>query len=305
MRRQASLHPGLVVVPLLLVDSLHFVFARLLLPQIDPFISAMYVLAIATVQVGVYGLISGKLSLSILRHNTPFFLAIGFCIAVSTVINYAAVAYIDPGTAAMLGKTSILFGLLFGVSWLGERLNRVQIAGTALALLGLIIVTFQPVEYLRFGSLLVLSSAFLYSIHAALTKRYRGEMDLLNFFFYRLLFTTFFLFVIGAGQGALALPEAGVWPYLIATGTIDVVVSRSLYYTTLRRLDMSVFSIILALSPVAAILWSMLLFDVFPGHRQLLGGAGVLLGVLLVTGAPGYLARRRQGGAVVQKTGNA
>ena len=39
---------------LLFVESMHFIFARLLLPSIAPLASAMYVLAVATVEVGVY-----------------------------------------------------------------------------------------------------------------------------------------------------------------------------------------------------------------------------------------------------------
>ena len=38
----------LLVTVLLIVDSLHFAFARLLLPYISPGVSAMYVLAIGT-----------------------------------------------------------------------------------------------------------------------------------------------------------------------------------------------------------------------------------------------------------------
>ena len=41
---------------LLLIDSLHFVFARALLPHISPWVSAMYVLAIGTLEVGIYRL---------------------------------------------------------------------------------------------------------------------------------------------------------------------------------------------------------------------------------------------------------
>ena len=56
---------------------------------------------------------------------------------------------------------------------------------------------------------------------------------------------------------------------------------------------MSVFSILLTAAPVAAILWSFLLFDIFPNPRQLVGGGVVLAGVLLVTAAP-LLVRRQQ-----------
>ncbi len=289
-----SLAGPALLLALLLVDSLHFVFARLLLPYANPFLSALFVMAVGTLEVGIFGLLTGRLRVALFTRHWPFFVAIGFCIGVSTAISYSAVALIDPGTASILGKTSIVFGVALGIFWLGDRFSRLQMAGAALALVGLVIVTFQPGDYLRVGSLLIVFSTLLYSIHTALTKRYGGGMDLLNFFFYRLLLTSLFLFAIAAIQGELALPTTPTaWGLLVLAGTVDVVISRTLYYIALRRLDMSVFSILLTAAPVAAILWSFLLFDIFPNPRQLVGGGVVLAGVLLVTAAP-LLVRRQQ-----------
>lgn len=290
-----------LITALLLVDSLHFVFARLVLPYVAPPLSVLYVLGIATVEVGIFGLVTGRLRLVHLKRYWVMFTAIGFCIGVSTIINYQAVAYIDPGTAAMLGKTTILFGLGFGIFWLGDRLSRLQIIGSSIAILGLVVITFQPGDYLRLGALLIITSTLLYSFHTALSKRYGQEMDLTNFFFYRLFFTSLVLLVIVGGTGHLGLPPSPMaWLILLIAGTVDVVISRSLYYIALRRLNMSVFSIMLTAGPVAAILWSLLLFNTFPTPQQLIGGIGVLLGVALVTAAP-MLERRYKARSGVER----
>jgi drug/metabolite transporter (DMT)-like permease len=273
----------LLVVPLLIVDSLHFVFARLLLPHISPGVSAMYVLAVATLEVGLFALIRGRLHVKVLRTHIGFFLAIGILVATSTNINYEAVAFIDPGTASLLAETYILFGVGFGLIWLRDKLSRTQMAGALVAVAGIFIITFQPGDYMRLGSVLVLCSAFMYALHAAIAKRYTGDIEFLDFFLFRLLFTTGFLLLFALGRGALAWPSTNVWPLLVIVGTVDVVISRTLYYVALRRLRMSIHSIVLTLSPVAAICWSLLLFDVFPTPQQLLGGVAVILGVLLVT----------------------
>jgi drug/metabolite transporter (DMT)-like permease len=274
---------AMLVIALLLVDSLHFVFARLLLPHISPGVSAMYVLAIGTVEVGLFGLIQRRLHFNVLAKHLWFFLGIGFLVAASTNINYEAVAFIDPGTASLLSETSILFGLGFGLFWLRDRLTWAQMGGALVAVAGVFIITFQPGDYLRFGSVLVLSSALMYAIHAAITKRYAQQIEFLDFFFFRLLCTTGVLFLFAAGRRALVWPGPTAWALLALVGTVDVVVSRTLYYVALRRLKMSIHSIVLTLSPVAAIYWSLLLFDTSPTPQQLLGGAGVILGVLIVT----------------------
>ena len=277
-------NPTAVLIVLLLVDSLHFVFARSLLPLISPGVSAMYVLMIATLMVGGYGLARGQLSWRPLREYGGFFLAIGFLIAVSTNVNYEAVAFIDPGTAALLGKAGVVFGLALSFFWLHEKLSRTQIVGSAVALAGVIVITYQPGNYLRLGSLLVLGSTFLYAVHAAIVKRYAGRMAFVDFFFYRLLCSSAFLLLFASVRGALILPTPTAWGILVVVAAVDVVLSRTLYYVALQRMQMSVHTIVLTASPVVAVIWSLAFFAVRPTPQQILGGLGVLAGVLIVTG---------------------
>lgn len=274
---------SVLVISLLLVDSLHFVFARLLHDRIHPATSVLYVLAVATVQVAVFAWTQGQLRFTVLRRQPWLFVGVGFLVAASTLVNYFAVAYIDPGTAALLAQASILFGLGFGVIWLKDRLSQQQWLGVMIAFVGVAIITFQPGDYFRLGSLLVLSSSFMYALHAALVKKYAQELAPLEFFLFRLVSTTGFLLLFAASSGHLVWPTGAVWPLLILVGTVDVVISRTLYYLALRRLKMSLHSIVLTASPVVAIAWSLLLFGTQPEPRAWLGGTAVLAGLFLAT----------------------
>lgn len=276
-------HPILLVLALLTVDGLHFVFARALHDALPPLTSVFFVLAVATTQVAAFALTKGRLRLGTFTPHAPFFLAIGALIALSTTINYVAIGFIDPGTAALLSQMSVLFGLGFGLLWLRERLNRAQLLGAAICIVGVAIITFQPGDYFRLGSLLVVGSAFLYALHAAIVKRYGTGLDFVEFFTWRLISTTGFLLIAAGAQGALTWPAANAWPLLIAAGTVDVVISRSLYYLSLRRLKISVLALVLTLTPVVTIVWSFILFSMQPTAQQLIGGAAVLCGMLIVT----------------------
>jgi len=185
--------------------------------------------------------------------------------------------------AALLAKSSILFGVGFGLIWLRERLSRLEIVGTLVAIIGVFIVVFQPGDYLRLGSLLVIGSMLCYTTHTALVKRYGGEIDLATFFLFRLLSTAGFLFLFNLGSGGLIWPGTQAWLILGLVGTVDIVISRSLYYIVLRRLKLSIHSVVLTLSPVLAILWTIFLFGIQPTFQQLIGGIAVLAGVLVVT----------------------
>ncbi|MDH5508350.1 MAG: DMT family transporter [Anaerolineae bacterium] len=268
---------------LLIVDSLHFVFAKLLHAHISPSVSALYVLAIGTLEVALFGIATKKIHFSVLKQQLGFFLSIGGLIAVSTNLNYEAVAFIDPGVASLLSQSGTLFSLGISLVWLREKLNPVQIIGALIAIVGAFTITFQPGEFAIVGSLIVLGSAMLYSLHTAIAKRYGGDIDFVNFFFFRLLITSAFLLVFSVSRGALLWPSPTAWKLLVLVGTTDVVISRTLYYIALRRLKMSIHTIILALSPVAAILWTLLIFKDAPTLAEMTGGAAVIAGVVLVT----------------------
>ena len=277
----------LVIGVLLVVDSLHFIFARLLAPHLPGGTSAMYVLAVATLEVTVFLAIKGNIRPRLFLQNASFFLIIGLLVAAATSLNYIAVGYIDPGTAAMLAQSATIFALAFSVFWLRERLSSVQILGAILALIGVFIISFQPGDYLRLGSLMVLASAFMYALHAAIVKRHGGEMEFSNFFLWRVASTTAFLLLFTTVRGQWVWPDREAWIIIIAAGTVDVVISRVLYYVALRRLKMSIHTIILTISPVLTVLWSLLLFSERPSVQALVGGAAVIAGVVIVTSSFG------------------
>jgi drug/metabolite transporter (DMT)-like permease len=282
-RLNPAQNPPVVVAVLLMVDSLHFVFARLLVPYLPGGTAAFYVLAVATVEVALFLAIRRAIRFDVFRDNWRFFLTIGLLVAASTTFNYVAVSYIDPGTASLLAQTSTIFALTLSIIWLRERLNRIEVAGALVAVLGVLIINFQTGDYWQLGSLLVLGSSFMYAMHAAIVKRHGGELDFRNFFLWRVASTAGFLLLFTTARGQLIWPSRQAWIILIAAGTIDVVLSRVLYYLALRRLKMSFHTVILTLSPVITILWSIALFGELPTVQGLIGGAAVLTGVAIIT----------------------
>ena len=279
-----------VLIPLLLVvESLHYVFGRLLLPHMPPVTSSFLMMAVSAVELFVFA--RGRISLAVGRRHWVFFSVIGLLVGVNTWMGFLAVSYIDPGTASLLARTSVIFGLAFGIFWLGERLERLEIVGALAAIAGVLVVSFQPGEILRWGSLLVIGSTFLYSLHAAIVKRWGGRIPFLDFFFSRVFCTTVCLLLLVVPLGGLAWPGSTGWLLVIFAGTVDVVISRTLYYVALRRLDMSLLTLLLTLTPVVTMGWSFALWGTRPSLQEVLGGLAILSGVLVVTAS-----RARAGG---------
>ena len=161
-----------LVAALLLLDGLHFVFARSLNAFMPPVLSSCLVTAVAAVQVGAYAAMRGQLRWDTFRRHLRFLLAVGGLAGIGTSLSYVAVQYIDPGTASLLSELSIVFGVLLGVFWLRDHLTRRQGLGMALALVGVGIITFQPGDYLRIGALLTIGSV----VWSVADKRGRTEL---------------------------------------------------------------------------------------------------------------------------------
>ena len=276
---------------MLIVDSTFFIFARLLQQYLPAQQSTFYMMGTGTLMVVIYAAIKKRLRFRILCENLGFFMLIGFLVALSTNLNYEAMAFIDPGTASLLNQSTIVFGLFWGLVWLHEKLNRRQGIGALIAIVGVIIITFQKGDYLRLGSLLVLISSLSYSFHSAVVKKYGDRFDFLEFFAFRLICNCFFLFLMVIFTTGLSLPPAPVWPLLLFAAAVEVCISRPLYYLVLRKYPFSILSILLTLSPILTVVWALILFGTIPTWIQLIGGLGIIAGVLVMAGFPARLRK--------------
>jgi drug/metabolite transporter (DMT)-like permease len=281
-----------VLVPaLLVVESSYWIFSRALLPHLAPASSGFWMVGLAMVEVAL--LARGRLDWRVFWRHRWFFAVIGVLVGVNTNMGFVAVRYVEPGTASLLSRTSIIFGVALGVFWLGERLSRTETVGAVIAVLGAITISVQPGDHLRAGSLIVVIATLLYALHSAVVKRYGSNLPFMEFFFFRLAATTAVLLLLGIGQGQLAWPGTTAWMILVPAATVNVVLSRGLYYLALRKLDMSVLTIALTLSPVVTWLWSVPLFGGRPTSIEVVGGLAILAGVMVVSASrAGWLPRR-------------
>ncbi len=281
MQKLSTNSPALIF-GLILIDSLHFIFARLMLPYLPPVMTAFLALTVAAIEMGIVVQVKKGISPAFFKRHWKFFVAIGALVAVASNLSYMAVVFVEPGTAALLGQTTVLFGVLLGLLWLKEKLTLLQLGGSAVALAGVAAISFQPGDYFRVGSLVVLAASFIYAIHAAVVKRYRIDMDFYEFFLFRAALTALFLFFLAVGQNKLVMPTPQGLLWVTMVGTIEIFLGRSLYYVVLNRVKMSMHAILLTLSPMMTMIWALLLFGSAPTRTEIIGGAAVIAGITLV-----------------------
>lgn len=268
---------------MLFIASLHHVFGRLLAGVMSPFASGFYVLAFAAVELFIIMAVGRKIQWSIFRKHIGFFTIIGILVAGATIFSYLALTLIDAGTASLVSRSSTVVTLALSFFWLRESLSRNELIGAFICIIGVFIIGFQSGNVFRVGSLLTFGAVVCYALHIAIVKRYGEAIEFNNFFLFRVFMTAVFLGVFMAMSGQMILPPTvNAWWLLFIIGTVDVVISRFLYYWVLRQMRLGMHTIALTATPVLTILISWLFLKESLTRQGAIGGIIVMVGILLV-----------------------
>lgn len=225
------------------------------------------------------------------------FLFIGtFGTALPFTIFLIALHYTTPGNAAILQQSELLYSLLFALIFLKEIPTKHQLAGSALIVLGVLIILLKAQYTPRWtGDLLIVGSTWMLQAGSTVAKKLPKELD------YR---------VIGMARNLFALPALivilGVVFYLHEpvtlkanlkmftvlgyTGLLKYGLAMVVWYKAIRALDLSKVTAIYLSYPVLSLIISTVLGMDTPTLSQLLG--------LVITSAGAYwvsLTVKREG----------
>lgn len=190
-----------------------------------------------------------------------------------------------------VGKTVVLnYAMPFWVlllAWfaLGERLRRIQCAGVAIALAGLLFIL-MPFRFTRgiFSELLALLSGLSWAAGIVVAKRVqqRTELDLLSFTTWQMLFGSIPLFLC-----AFLIPSPPIrWtaPFIATlaySGILGGAVAWSLWFYALSRLPAGVASLGTLATPVVGVLTAWIQLGETPTFLEAVGMV-LIIGALVL-----------------------
>ena len=206
------------------------------------------------------------------------FLFIGtFGTALPFTIFLLALHYTTPGNAAILQQSELLYSLLFAIIFLKEFPGKKQLFGSALIILGVLIILLKEKYTPRWtGDLLIVGSTWMLQAGSTLAKKLPKKLD------YR---------VIGMARNLFALPALTImlivmflrnesfllksnfqfWAVLGYTGFLKYGLAMVVWYKAIRALDLSKVTAIYLSYPVLSLLISMLLGLESPSYPQFAG----------------------------------
>lgn len=209
----------------------------------------------------------------------------------ASLLDFLGLQYVPAGHGRLIMFLYPTLVVILSALFLGKRPMARELAALAVTYTGIALVLSQqlgaPTEHrlFFFGAALVFSSAMCYAVYLVTGSQLIQRVGSMRFTAYTMMVSTVpavVQFGVLESPAALALPDI-VWVYAIILATVCTVLPVFLVAEALRRIGANQFALIGALGPVTTVVADFILLEGKLSALQLLGGALVIAGVLLVT----------------------
>ncbi len=254
------------------------------LESYSPGALALFRFLVASVGLIIYALIT-HMRLPALR-DLPAMFFLGFTgITVYQVCLTFGEQTVTAGTASFLVATVPCFTALLAFFFLKERLSLLGTLGIVVSFVGVAIISFSGKSGLSFtpGALLIVLASFSESIAFIMQKRFMPKYTGLQLAAYMMWTGTIFMLIF-IPELLQQLPHAALIPTvsIVYLGLFPAAISYVAWSYTLSRIPASIATSFLNLSPLLALLISWLWLHEVPALLEIVGGAVVIVGVLIV-----------------------
>lgn len=234
-----------------------------------------------------------------LRHEPPLarrdwlgIVGLGFLgYYLASLLDFLGLQYVPAGHGRLIMFLYPTLVVILSALFLGKRPTARELAALAVTYTGIALVLSHqlgaPAENRLFflGAALVFGSAMCYAVYLVTGSQLIKRVGSMRFTAYTMMVSTVpavIQFGVLEGRASLALPGI-VWVYAIVLATVCTVLPVFLVAESLKRIGASQFALIGGLGPVTTVLADFVLLQGSLSVLQLLGGALVIGGVLLVT----------------------
>ncbi len=239
---------------------------------------------------------------SLARRDVAIMVGIGAVLATHFSLWIASLDMTSVASSVVLVTAHPILVGLVGHFFMDERLSRLNAVGIALGLLGVIILTRGDADAggdTLLGDLLAFLGGVAAGVYILAGRRTRQRISLPVYAF--LVYASCALFLLVAvvvtGTQLFTLPADEWWLFLLmALG--PSILGHTMYNWTLRYVPASVVSVSLLGEPVGSSLLAALLLSEVPPEFTMVGGAVILVGIVMAT----WGVRTRSNGRVAAVT---
>ena len=193
-----------------------------------------------------------------------------------------ALRLIGPPATSFLMKFQVLFSVVLGVLFLGERLGRMETAGIVLTIFGGGLITYDSSVLEIKGSIFAISAAFFYSILFILVKRIGKDLNMMMVATLRSMGVVIIGFIYLFFSGKFQIPTLYDFSMMLLGGTFGAYIGKAFQFQAIKLVDVSRTTAITPLEAVFVVYLSYIFFETIPEPIKLFGGLLIILGVFVL-----------------------
>jgi len=209
----------------------------------------------------------------------------------ASLLDFIGLQYVPAGVGRLIMFLYPTLVVILSAFFLSKSPTRRELAALAITYAGIALVLSDRLgvapehRQFLFGAMLIFAAAMCYAVYLVTGSQLVKRVGSVRFTAYTMIVSTapaIAQFFVLESAASLALP-ANLWWIAILLATVCTVLPVFLVAEALKRIGANHFALIGALGPVTTVLADFLLLDGALGITQILGGALVISGVLLVT----------------------
>jgi len=226
------------------------------------------------------------------KHDWWGIVGLGFLgYYLASLLDFIGLQYVSAGVGRLIMFLYPTLVIILSALFLKKNPTARELAALAITYTGIALVLSSQIaaapesRLFVFGALLIFSSAMCYAVYLVTGSQLVKRVGSMRFTAYTMIVSTapaILQFALLESAAALALP-APLWGVAIVLALACTVLPVLLVAEALKRIGANHFALIGALGPVTTVLADFFLLDGALGAAQLLGGALVISGVLLVS----------------------
>ena len=228
----------------------------------------------------------------ILRRDWGGIVGLGFLgYYLASLLDFIGLQYVSAGVGRLIMFLYPTLVIILSAFFLAKPPTRRELASLAITYSGIALVLSSQISsapesrMFVFGALLIFASAMCYAVYLVTGSQLVKRVGSIRFTAYTMIVSTVpavVQFLILESPAALDLP-ANLWWIAIVLATVCTVLPVFLVAEALKRIGANHFALIGALGPVTTVLADFALLEGSLTIAQILGGALVVSGVLLVS----------------------
>jgi drug/metabolite transporter (DMT)-like permease len=271
-----------------------FLFIRVAVPSLGPFLLAELRVGLAAVALFLFALAAGRVPE--IRHRWRSFLVLGFLnAAVPFSLISAAEIHLTASLAAILNSTTVMFSAIVAAVWIGDVLTARKAIGIVFGIIGVsVLVGWDPLP-LSGGVLLAVAAMLVaslsYALGATYAKRSFSGIPPLGMAIGQLGGAVALLLPLAAVSIPEKAPSFVVALSMLGLALLSTSVAYLIYFRLIENVGPTSTVTVTLLVPVFGLLFGVLLLDEPFGPGTLAGLAIILTSVVLITG----IAPRKKG----------